>query len=84
MAVSLREDRLLVIQGQGATTVTRTFTVDEAGSIVKMTVAGMGAPGDGDYLVTWNGHGDAVELARIDPATGHRSERPVVTRWPKR
>lgn len=54
----------------GTTTVTRTFTVDEAGSIVRMTVAGMGTPNDGDYLVTWNGHGDAVELARIDPGTG--------------
>jgi RHS repeat-associated protein len=54
----------------GTTTVTRTFTVDEAGTIVRMTVAGMGTPNDGDYLVTWNGHGDAVELARIDPGTG--------------
>jgi RHS repeat-associated protein len=54
----------------GTTVVTRTFTVDEAGAIVKMHVTGMGTPNDGDYLVTWNGHGDAVELSRIDPDTG--------------
>jgi RHS repeat-associated protein len=43
--------------------VARSFVVDEAGSIVKMTIpSGANA---GDYLVSWNGHGDALHLLRI-------------------
>ncbi len=56
----------------GSVVVTRTFTTDEAGAIVKMTRATTGGStaDDGTYLVVWNGHGDAVELLRIDPDTG--------------
>jgi RHS repeat-associated protein len=55
----------------GTTVRTRTFTVDEAGAIVKMALATTGgSTDDGTYLVAWNGHGDAVELSRIDPGTG--------------
>jgi RHS repeat-associated protein len=55
----------------GTTVRTRTFTVDEAGAIVKMVLATTGgSTDDGTYLVTWNGHGDAVELSRIDLGTG--------------
>ena len=43
--------------------VARSFVIDEAGSIVKMTIpSGANA---GDYLVSWNGHGDALHLLRI-------------------
>jgi RHS repeat-associated protein len=53
--------------------VTRTFTTDEAGAILKMTVVTTGGGStadDGTYLVTYNGHGDAISLAEIDPTTG--------------
>jgi RHS repeat-associated protein len=49
--------------------VVRSYVVDEAGSVVKMTIAA-GEPDAGTYLVTWNGHGDALGLWRIDLATG--------------
>jgi RHS repeat-associated protein len=55
----------------GATVITRAFTVDEAGAIVRMTITGDPvALHNGTYLVTWNGHGDALALERLDPGTG--------------
>jgi RHS repeat-associated protein len=48
-----------------STGVTRTFTVDESGAIVKVSIAGDSAVRNGDYLVVWNGHGDALGLWRI-------------------
>lgn len=56
----------------GSTTATRTFTTDEAGAIVTMTLATSPSAGadDGTYLVAWNGHGDAIGLAEIDAASG--------------
>lgn len=54
-----------VIEEKVNAAVARTFVVDEAGSIVKMTFpTGANA---GDYLVNWNGHGDALQLLRIKP-----------------
>lgn len=53
--------------------VTRSFTTDEAGAIIKMTVVTTGGGStadDGTYLVTYNGHGDAISLAEIDATTG--------------
>ncbi len=52
----------------GAVVVTRTFTVDEAGTIRKMVYASVpaDATNDGTYLVTYNGHGDAVLLSKVD------------------
>jgi RHS repeat-associated protein len=52
----------------GTTVVTRTFTTDEAGAIIKVAVATTPTAGadDGTYLVTWNGHGDALGLAEIN------------------
>lgn len=44
--------------------VQRTFLVDESGAIVKMTIPS--GPTAGTYLVTWNGHGDALGLWRIE------------------
>jgi RHS repeat-associated protein len=48
--------------------ITRTFTVDEAGTIRKMVYASVpaDATNDGTYLVTYNGHGDAVLLSKVD------------------
>jgi len=54
----------------GANVVTRTFTTDEAGAIVKVTEAETGDATDETYLVTWNGHGDAIGLAEINPTDG--------------
>ncbi len=60
------------IAASGSTVVTRTFTTDEAGAIMKVTIATTPVAGadDGTYLVTWNGHGDALALSEIDPGTG--------------
>jgi RHS repeat-associated protein len=51
----------------GATVITRTFTSDDAGAIVKVAIATSGGStaDDGNYLVTWNGHGDALGLYEI-------------------
>ena len=46
-------------------TVVRSYVVDEAGSVVKMTIPA-GETSAGTYLVTWNGHGDAMALWRIE------------------
>jgi len=51
----------------GATVITRTFTTDESGAIIKVAVAGDPiALHNGEYLVTWNGHGDALALSKIN------------------
>jgi len=50
--------------------VTRSFTTDEAGAIIKYTEVETGDGTDETYLVTYNGHGDAIALAEIDPGTG--------------
>ena len=45
-------------------TLSREYTTDDAGTISKVTIpAGASA---GTYLVTWNGHGDALALYRIE------------------
>jgi len=56
----------------GTTVVTRTFTKDEAGAIIKMTIATTPTAGadDGIYLVNWNGHGDALALSEINATDG--------------
>lgn len=59
-----------VVQEVTSTGITRTFTLDEAGSIVKATITGDAAANNGTYLVTWNGHGDALALWKIDLGTG--------------
>ena len=46
-------------------TVIRQYVVDDAGSIVKMAIPA-GEPNAGDYLVSWNGHGDALNLLRVN------------------
>jgi RHS repeat-associated protein len=43
----------------------RQYTVDETGTIVKLTIPA-GQADAGTYLVTWNGHGDALALNRIN------------------
>lgn len=46
-------------------TVIRSYVVNDEGSVVKMTIPA-GETGAGTYLVTWNGHGDALALWRIE------------------
>lgn len=46
-------------------TAVRRFVTDEAGSITKLIVPA-GQPNAGTYLVTWNGHGDALNLLRVN------------------
>jgi RHS repeat-associated protein len=43
----------------------REYVTDEAGTIRKVIVP-VGVTGAGTYLVTWNGHGDAMALYRIE------------------
>ena len=46
-------------------TVTRSFVTDDSGRINKVTIADAATPANnGAYLVTWNGHGDALGLWR--------------------
>jgi RHS repeat-associated protein len=49
--------------------VVRSYVVDESGSVVKMIIPATEA-NPGTYLPTWNGHGDALNLSKLDPATG--------------
>lgn len=46
-------------------TVTRQFVTEAAGAITKLIVPS-GQPHAGTYLVTWNGHGDALNLLRVN------------------
>ncbi len=46
-------------------TLTREYVTDDAGTISKVIVPA-GQPDAGTYLVTWNGHGDAMALWRIE------------------
>jgi hypothetical protein len=45
--------------------VVRSYVVDESGTVVKLTVAA-GEPDAGHYVPIWNGHGDAVNLSRLN------------------
>jgi RHS repeat-associated protein len=45
--------------------VVRSYVVDESGSAVKLTIPGSES-NPGDYLISWNGHGDALGLWRIN------------------
>ena len=59
------------VSTSSAATITRTFATDDAGSIIKITISGDPTTlHNGEYLVTWNGHGDALALSKIDPSTG--------------
>jgi RHS repeat-associated protein len=50
-----------IVEESVGSTVTRSYAVDDAGTIRKMTIPA-GQTGTGTYLVTWNGHGDALGL----------------------
>ena len=43
----------------------RSYVVDDTGTVVRMTIAA-GEPDAGTYLAVWNGHGDAVNLSRLN------------------
>ncbi len=57
------EERLTDASHAGV--VVRSYLVDEAGSVVKLVVPA-GEPDAGTYLVAWNGHGDALNLSRLN------------------
>gem|GEM_PF-2428923 len=68
----------------GGTAITRTFTTDESGAIIKVAISGDPVSlHNGTYLVTWNGHGDAVALSKIDTGTGAltAANRYTYTTW---
>jgi RHS repeat-associated protein len=54
-----------VVEESVGGTVTRRYVVDEGGTIVKLVIPA-GQANSGEYLVTWNGHGDATGLWRVD------------------
>ncbi len=43
----------------------RSYVVDDSGTVVRMTIAA-GEPGAGTYIPVWNGHGDALNLSRLE------------------
>ena len=43
----------------------RSYVVDDTGTVVRMTIA-TGEPDAGTYLPVWNGHGDALNLSRLN------------------
>ncbi len=49
--------------GHPSGTIVRTYTVTDAGQVVSVTIPA-GETAAGTYLVTWNGHGDALALWR--------------------
>ena len=55
--------------GTGTPTLTRTYVTDEAGAIVKFCDPDCSGSNP-QYLVTWNGHGDALAVWKIDTSTG--------------
>jgi RHS repeat-associated protein len=57
------------LTGSGTPTVTRTYITDEAGGIVKFCDPDC-TGSNPQYLVTWNGHGDATAIWKIDTSTG--------------
>jgi len=50
-----------IVEESVGATVIRSYAVDDGGTIRKMTIPA-GQTGTGTYLVTWNGHGDALGL----------------------
>jgi RHS repeat-associated protein len=54
-----------IVEESVAGAVTRRYVVDEAGAVVKVVIP-TGQAQAGEYLVIWNGHGDATALWRID------------------
>ena len=55
--------------GTGTPTVNRTFVTDDAGAIVKFCDPDCSGTNP-QYLVTWNGHGDALGIWRVSSADG--------------
>jgi RHS repeat-associated protein len=53
-----------VVEEKTGSTVTRQYVLDDSGAVVKMIIPS-GQPDAGTYLVTWNGHGDALALYRV-------------------
>lgn len=45
--------------------VVRSYVVDGSGTVVKLTIPAP-EPDAGDYVPVWNGHGDAVNLSRLN------------------
>jgi RHS repeat-associated protein len=51
------------INGCGTPVLSREYVTDESGAIIKMIVPD--GPDAGTYLVSWNGHGDALNLVKV-------------------
>jgi RHS repeat-associated protein len=54
-----------VVEEKVSGTVVRQFVTDESGAISKLIIPA-GQTDAGTYLVTWNGHGDALNLLRVN------------------
>ncbi len=63
--VELRYQGSSVVEERTGSTVTRQYLVDEVGAIVKLIIP-TGQANAGSYLATWNGHGDALALHRVN------------------
>lgn len=62
--VTYRYQGSAVVEEKTGSTVTRQYVLDDSGAVVKMIIPS-GQANAGTYLVTWNGHGDALALYRI-------------------
>lgn len=54
-----------VVQEKTNTAVSREYVVDDAGTVIKFCDPNCASP-SASYLVTWNGHGDALALWRLN------------------
>jgi RHS repeat-associated protein len=59
-----------IVQEKTNGTISREYVVDEAGAIIRFCDPSCTSVGNTSYLVTWNGHGDALAAWKIDPSTG--------------
>ncbi len=54
-----------VVQEKTNGTISREYVVDDAGTVIKFCDPNCGSP-TATYLVTWNGHGDAMALFKVN------------------
>jgi RHS repeat-associated protein len=59
-----------IVQEKTNGTVSREYIHDDSGSIIKFCDPNCTSTGNSTYLITWNGHGDALGAWLIDPSTG--------------
>jgi RHS repeat-associated protein len=67
-ADAIVEERL-TDAGHPSGALVRSYTVDDTGTVVKLVIPAP-EPDAGTYLPVYDGHGDALNLSKLDPVTG--------------